>query len=233
MKLAPAMLLIAACGSDSKMMPMVDTPTVPAMITVSGVASERSLMGTTMVKDLTVAAYSATDTSTPVVTTTTDTNGKYTLVIPTMGKPVDGFIKATKTNYLDTYLYAPAPMTADFANASLNELTQNEYDLLSGTLCGVTEASGMGTVAVEVIDTAQATIGGAMTATAPAASKECYDQGGFPNKSATVTDTDGVAIMFNVAPGSVTVSATKSGATFKTHTVNVVAGAFTTTLVSE
>src|ERR1051325_3053178 len=99
MKLAPAMLLIAACGSDSKMMmTMIDGPTVPATITVSGVASERSLSGTTMVKDLMVAAYSNTDTSTPVVTAMTDSAGKYTLVIPTLGKPVDGFIKATKTN---------------------------------------------------------------------------------------------------------------------------------------
>lgn len=234
MKCAPALLLFAACGgSDTQMMMMIDGPTVPAMITVSGVASERSLSGTTPVKDLMVAAYSNTDTSTPVVTATTDASGKYTLVIPTMGKPVDGFIKATKTNYLDTYLYAPAPMTADFANASLNELTQNEYDLLAGTLCAVTEGAGMGTVAVEVIDTAQATVGGAMTMTAPASSKQCYDQGGFPNKSATMTDTDGVAIMFNVPPGSVMVSATKSGVTFQTHTINVVAGAFTTTLISE
>src|SRR4051812_34237311 len=103
MKLAPAMLAIAvwgaACGSDSKMMTMVDATTVPAMITVSGVASERSLSGTTMVKGLTVSAYSNTDAATAVVTAMTDTNGKYTLVIPTMGKPVDGFIKATKTGY--------------------------------------------------------------------------------------------------------------------------------------
>lgn len=233
MKYAPALLLVAACGSDSKMMTMADASSVPATITVSGVASERSLSGTTAVKDLLVAAYSKTDTSTPVVTTMTDTSGKYTLVIPTLGKPVDGFIKATKTGYLDTYLYAPAPMTADFANAALNELTPNEYDLLSGTLCGVTEAAGMGTVAVEVVDTAQATVAGAATTTTPAASKSCYDQGGFPNKSASVTDTDGVAIMFNVAPGSVMVSATKTGATFQTHTINVVAGAFTTTLITE
>ena len=233
MKLAPAAVFLAACGSSSSPPKMVDASNVPATIMVSGVADERSLSGTTPVAGITVGAYAEGDTTTPVATAMTDSAGKYTLVIPTNGKPVGGFIKATKSGYLDTYLYAPAPLTADFNMAALTELTQNEYDLLSGTLCGVTEDTAKGTVAVEVVDTMQATVGGAMTATSPAASKECYDQGGFPNKSATATDTDGVAIMFNVAVGSVTVSATKSGATFQTHTINVLAGAFTTTLITE
>ncbi|HUJ59550.1 MAG TPA: hypothetical protein VLX92_13685, partial [Kofleriaceae bacterium] len=66
----------------------------------------------------------------------------------------------------------------------------------------------------------------------PAATKYCYDMGGFPNKTATVTDTDGVVVLFNVT-GSISLSASLSGATFKTHSVKAVAGAFTTTIISE
>lgn len=166
--------------------------------------------------------------------TTTDAQGNYSLVVPTNGKPVDGFVKATKSGYMDTYLYAPAPLTADFSMASINMLTPNTFGLLSGTLCGVSQAT-MGTIAVEVIDTNNATVAGAMVSSSPAASKYCYDAGSpsYPNKSATMTDSDGVAIMFNVTAGPVTVSATLSGATFKSHTVNAVAGAFTTTLITE
>ena len=82
------------------------------------------------------------------------------------------------------------------------------------------------------VDAATVAVSGATVASAPAATSYCYDQGGFPNKSATMTDTDGVAVMFNVT-GAVTVSATKTGATFKSHSVNAVAGAFTTTLITE
>jgi hypothetical protein len=237
MKTAPMIFALAlgACGSDSTMMmKMIDASNVPSTVTISGTASERMITGTTPVSGLTVAAYSNAAPSTVVAMTTTDTSGNYSLAIPTMGQPVDGFIKASKTGYLDTYLYAPAPLVADFAGASLNILTQNEFDLLSGTLCNGAQDAAKGTIAVEVIDTANATVGGAMVASTPAATKYCYDNpsNGLPDRTQTMTNTDGVAIMFNVT-GSVMVSASKSGATFKTHTVNAIAGAFTTTLITE
>jgi len=220
-----------ACSSESSK--TVDAPTVAATINISGTASERGVGSTTPVAGLTVAAYSSAAPSIVVTMTTTDGNGNYTLAIPTMGKPVDGFLKATKSGYLDTYLYPPAPLTADFTMASLNMLTPGNFDLLAGTLCGVTADNAKGTVALEVIDTSMQTVGGATVSSTPVNTKACYDQGGFPNKSATATDTDGVAVMFNIAAGPVTVSASKSGLTFKSHTVNATAGAFTTTLVTE
>ncbi len=223
---------LAACGGGSGGKSVDAPPAVPAMLTISGTATERSLSGTTPVQGATVAAYDSSAPSTVVTMTTTDAQGNYSLMVPTNGKPVDGFVKATKSGYMDTYLYAPAPLTMDFAMASINMLTPSNFDLLAGTLCGVTQDAAKGTIAVEVVDTSNATVGGATVASTPAASKYCYDSGGFPNKSATMTDTDGVAVMFNVT-GDVMVSATKSGATFKTHTVNAVAGAFTTTLITE
>jgi hypothetical protein len=233
MKTPLALLLLTACGSDSSGKMADAAPQVPATINISGTASERSLSGTTPVAGLVVAAYSNTAPSTVVVMATTDANGMYTLAIPTMGKPVDGFVKATKSGYTDTYLFPPAPLTADFASASLNMLTPNEFGLLSGTLCAVTADPAKATVALEVVDASMQTVMGATVSSTPAASKECYDQGGFPNKSATATDTDGVAVMFNITAGAVMVSAAKSGATFKTHSINAVAGAFNTTLVTE
>lgn len=234
MKTAPLFVLFAACGGSSST-PTVDTPTVASMITVSGTASERSLSGTNPVAGITVAAYSNAAPTTVVAMTTTDASGNYSLMVPTGGKPVDGFFKATKSGYVDTYLYAPAPITADFAGASLNMLTPSNFNLLSSTLCNANQDSAKGTIAVEVVQavaSSPTTIGGAMVSASPAATKYCYDQGGIPNKNATMTDTDGVAVMFNVT-GQVTVSATMSGATFKSHTVNATAGAFTTTLITE
>src|SRR5437588_11397064 len=109
MKTALMLVLVAACGSsDTGKQP--DASNVPATINVSGTASERSLSGTNPVMGLTVAAYSNTAPTTVVVMTTTDASGNYTLAIPTMGHPVDGYFKATKSGYVDTYLYAPAPI---------------------------------------------------------------------------------------------------------------------------
>ncbi len=204
------------------------------MITISGTATEHTLTGTSPVGGATVAAYSNAAPTTVVTMTTTDNSGNYSLTIPTMGKPVDGFVKASKSGYVDTYLYAPAPLTMDFTMASVNMLTTGNFGTLF-TLCGVSQDPSMGTIAVEVMDASMMTVGGATVSSTPAATKYCYDSGGSPNlpsKTATATATDGVAIMFDVT-GTATVSASKSGATFKSHSVNATAGAFTTTLVTE
>jgi hypothetical protein len=55
--------------------------------------------------------------------------------------------------------------------------------------------------------------------------------GGFPNKNATMTDTDGLAYLLNIT-GSASVTATKTGSTFASHSVKARAGAFTTTLIA-
>jgi hypothetical protein len=70
-------------------------------------------------------------------------------------------------------------------------------------------------------------------ASTPAAPTYCYNgTNGLPSSTATETQPDGVGYMFNVT-GQVSVTATKSGSTFKSHTVNARAGALTTTLIVE
>jgi hypothetical protein len=55
---------------------------------------------------------------------------------------------------------------------------------------------------------------------------------GFPSSSATATAGDGVAFMFSVPTGEVTITATKSGMTFKSHVVKAWPDAFTSTAIS-
>jgi len=204
------------------------------MITVTGQATERQLDGSsTPTADVTVAAFKNTDEATPVVMTTTDAQGNYTLMIPTGGVPVDGFIKGTKTGDVDTYLYAPAPLVADFAGGSINLLS----DFLYGTgLPAVCQAGASdpakGVIAVIVQDAAAMPVADATVAADPAATKSCYTNNGSPSGSAMMTATDGVALMFNVIDQE-TVSATKAGVTFKSHVVKVFPGAITTTLITQ
>jgi hypothetical protein len=222
---------ILGCGDDGGA-GTADAPNVPAMVAVSGTASARSATGSMPLANVTVGAYRNGDDATAVATTMTDASGNYTLMIPTMGRPLEGYVKGTLATYMDTYLYPPRPVIADFAGASLNMLTPNTFMLLSETLCSAGQEAGKGTVAVIVADgdAARTPIAGATVSSSPAATKYCYNMGGLPNRMATMTDTDGTAYMFNVT-GEVTVSASKSGTTFLSHKVTARAGALTTTLI--
>ena len=231
-----SVLFLVACGGDdggSNDAAQPDAPVnVPAMITVSGTATERQLDGSSApAEGVAVGAFKSTDESTPVVTTTSDAQGNYSLVIPTGGAPVDGYIKGTKAGDRDTYLYAPSPLVADFNGASINLLSDFIYSTGLVALCQAgTLDPAKGIIAVIVQDAAGTPVAGATVAAEPAATKTCYTDGTSPTGSKTETAADGVALMFNVADNE-TVSAMKAGVTFKSHVVKVFAGALTTTLI--
>jgi len=207
-------------------------PQVPATITIMGVAAEKSATGTTPKANVMVGAYRNSDPNTPVVTAMSDASGNYTLAIPTNGMPIDGYVKATLTGLIDTYLYPPRPLVADFSGASIFMITTGTRDALSGALCGNAQMDSNGAVAVLVEDTAAMPIAGASISSMPAAMKYCYNgTSGLPDKNATGTAADGIGYMLNVTAGEVTVNASKSGQTFFSHKVNARAGALTTTLI--
>src|SRR5882757_5170150 len=119
-------------GSDIDAKVFLDAPVnVPAMITVSGIAAKRGLGASTTLAGVSIGAYRTGNDATPEVTATTDAQGKYTLVITTNGVPLDGYIKATTTGLLDTYLYPPSPLVADFATAQDNMVDQSTFYTLS------------------------------------------------------------------------------------------------------
>lgn len=243
--LLASLVLVAACGGggNNNDMPGDDTPGVDAaidapvasMITISGVATTRGLGASTMEAGVLVAAYKNSDEATPIAMATTDAQGMYSMTITTTaGQPLDGFLKATKTGLTVTYLYPPAPISADIM-APLNMVTTSSFGLIK-QLCGGLPDGGPGIIALIVVNggTAQSMpVGGATITTSPAAEKNCYNSAqGFPASQATATATDGVAYGVNVAPGAVTVNAAKTGSTFKSHGVKAFADSLTTTIVT-
>jgi hypothetical protein len=205
-------------------------PNVPATITVSGIATERSTSSTPRMGVM-IGAYRNSDPNTPVATATTDAAGMYTLTITTNGMPLDGYVKATYTGLLDTYLYPPKPLIADFDGASIFMVSSSTLGLLSNLLCRNDQDLAKGLVAVLVTDAADMPVAGAAVSSTPAAAKYCYNMGGNPTGDATMTDVDGIGYMLNLPPGEVTVSASKSGSTFFSHKVNARAGTLTTTVI--
>src|SRR5258706_13343396 len=110
-------------------------------------------------------------------------------------------------------------------------ITKGNYDFVS-VLGGGNQMSNKGLIAMGVLDGTGNPVDGATISTTPASGKYAYSSGGIPSSSASATDADGFAFIFNV-PGQVTVSASKSGATFKSHPVMAHPDSFTLTVVTE
>ena len=242
MKFAYSMLLVglAACGGgggggggpDGSVTP--DSPPAPAMLTISGTASSIGLTGTTPEQGVAITVYKASDDSV-LGTATSDATGAYSITATTSGSAIDGYLKASKTGFKDTYLYPPTPLSTDFAKATVLLLTANNWDLVNGTLLGETQAAGSGWVGFLVVDdlTAQTPIMGATGTTTPAGKIHYNGMQGLPQAQATSTAADGIVYAVNVAAGDVTVNAAKSGLTFKSHTIKARPDQITMTLVTE
>ncbi len=212
----------------------VDAPPAPPMITITGTAVQRGLGGTQPVAQAQIGGYRNSDEAAAIATTMTDAQGNFTLVVSTGGVALDGFIKATRTGFRDTYLYPAAPIAAD-TMAPVNMVTTGNYDTLSNLAQG-NQQQGNGLIALVVVDGPTATsmpVAGATVSSTPASGAYRYNSGGFPNSQATATATDGVAYMFNAPPNvSVTVSATKAGMTFRSHALKARPDVLTTTLIT-
>lgn len=246
---APALILfLVACGGggggemtgDDGVDPTPDAPemvmdappsNIPAMIMIKGKTDERGISGTTNVAQVMLAVYKVTDEATPIATGTSDAQGNYTLMIPTGGMPIDGYIKATKASYLDIYLYPPAAWVADDMDAGINMMTPGNRDLLNSFASGG-QMANKGMVGLAVFDSAGMPVAGATFTSAPAAGATKYMGGsGLPDANATKTAADGVGFLFN-AEEMVTVSASKSGMTFHPHVIKARPGTFTTTSIA-
>jgi hypothetical protein len=242
-------VLVAACGNDNKdgVLPHIDAsadsfvdpyrdapPTSTVEVTVSGRATAPSMTGSMPLTGVVITAYRNADEATPLAMTTTDGNGDYTITIQTMGESIDGYLKATRTGYLDTYLYPPFPLMMDYSNASILMVTEGTYGTLS-TLAQGDQQVGKGLVGLVVTDGTAPVAGAIVTSTpaTPGMTKYNAMVGSFvlPSATATSTYTDGVAYLFNVAPGQVTVSATHPSMTLASHGLKVRADVLTTTVI--
>ena len=200
------------------------------MITVSGTAVKRSISTITPAVGATVEAFRASDAA-PLVSTTTDAQGKYSLVFTSDGA-FDGYVKSALSSFLDTYLYPPAPLIETFSALSINHIDSTTLNYLTNTSCGSAQVTTNGIVAVVVVDMNNMPVAGVAVSSAPAATKYCYNgTNGLPDMAAAMTSNDGVAYMINVPAGKVMVSAQKAGIVFRPHEVTARANVLTGTLI--
>ena len=210
--------------------PTADAPMAPAMITISGTATSRSIGGSQPVAGAIVGAYKSSDEATPVAMATTDAQGNFTITVMTGGVALDGFLKATKAGMATTYLYAPDPIAMDTTMVPINMVTTGNYGTLY-TLTQTQEQANTGVIALIVQDAAKMPVAGATMTSTPAGTYKYNGANGLPSNNATMTAADGTAYFLNAPLGAVTVGANKAGTTFKSHGVKVFASSLTTTLV--
>lgn len=231
-----SLLVFAACGGGggSDDGTMADAPPAASMITISGVASARNVSGSAPEAGVLVEAYAKSNESTPLAMATTDAAGVFTLTVSTNGVALDGFLKATKSGFVASYLYPPAAISADLAMVPMNMLSTSLYGTLY-TVAQTSQMSGKGVVGVLVVSGAELTsppVMGATVETSPASPTYRYNTNGLPTPAATTTAADGIGFGFNATPGAMTVTATKSGSTFKTTSIKAYADALTQTIVT-
>jgi hypothetical protein len=210
---------------------MVDAPVVPPVLHCSGKAEEYSASGTKPLEGVRIGGYHTGDETTEVTYVMTAADGTYSIDLPTGGQPIDGYFKATKDTYMDTYLYPDGLVTKDLTGARVAMITPDTFTILTDTLCGANQLATNAAIVAIVTDHDDTPIAGATIGSSPAATKYCYNEGGFPNRSATQTDADGIAYYLNVPAGRVTVSALKTGLTLPSHPITARAGVVTTTLI--
>jgi hypothetical protein len=198
--------------------------TAPATVTVSGQIRQNALSPTALGNAI-IDAF-RTGNPTALVTDTSNTPGFYSLSISTGGAPVDGYLRVTHSGQVDTYAYPSRPLFMDLMTNVLMP-TSNELAFL-GTAVGVTQAAGNGFIGVVVKNCAGTALAGATVSTNPPGTVK-YNSGSTPSSTATSTSSDGVAYVFNVTAGNVTVMANASGNVLRQHVVNARANVVTLT----
>jgi hypothetical protein len=222
---------VAACGGDSsgpdvgfRCLGQALPDSAPALVSVSGQVRANALNPNALA-GAAVFAFRTGDTTT-LDADTSNTPGFYSLSITTGGTPVDGYLRLTHSGQITTYAYPSRPLAADLVTNVLM-ITSSEFDFLA-SLVSVTPTVGNGFIGVIVKNCDGTPIAGATVTTNPAGTVR-YNAGSTPSPSATSTSSDGVAYVFNVAAGNVTVQANGGGHTLRQHVLNARADVITLT----
>ncbi|MBA3501974.1 MAG: hypothetical protein M4D80_02410 [Myxococcota bacterium] len=236
-KLLCLLFVATACGGGGNNDGMDGNPggeAVPMMVTISGTASTRGLGGASPAQGVTIAAYATSDEATPLAMATTDAAGAFTLTITTTGSAINGYLEAKKSGLITSYLYPPTPITGNLAMVPMNMVQANLWDTLSTFAMG-NQMPQNGLVAMIVVGGTEVTsppVAGATITTSPASNPYRYNAAnGLPDEVPTSTAADGIGYAFNAPVGNMTVTASKSGSTFKTTPIKVRAMTLTQTLV--
>jgi hypothetical protein len=204
--------------------------TAPATVSLSGQTGQLTLTGLTALAGVSVTAL-ATSNNAAIGSATSDSNGDFSVTASTGGSPLDAYFRASKSGFVDAYYYPVAPFAADTSNVDFLIVTSTTLTLVADSL-GVTQMAANSALVVMVVDCSGNPVSGATVSTSLGATVYYDGSGSIPSATATSTNTDGIAIVFNVPPGTITVGALSQGIAFRAHSVTARAGTLTLTRVA-
>ena len=196
-------------------------------VVLNGTAQEQGQGGASPLAGVAIAVYATGNDGTPVATATSDGSGKFTIDLTTA--TFDGYLKATKSDYADTYFY-PAHAWSGATTVEPSLLSSSTYSLLD-TFAGGDTSKGL--IIATITDGSGTPVSGAKITSSPASGSYKYSDGSGTPTGSSATPADGTAFFMSVPLGAVTLNAQKSGATFTSHAVTSRAGALVITYISE
>jgi hypothetical protein len=160
--------------------------------------------------------------------THSDAMGNYRQQQATGGVPMDLYVHAAASGYLDSFYYPPHPVNHD-AVFDVSLFTPQGSSTLAAA-AQLTFNAADSVVILTVADCNGTPLAGA-TVTSSAAGTIRYFIGPMPSTTATATDSAGHVMVANMPPGNATLSATVSGMALKPRNVQSVAGAYVLTFI--
>jgi hypothetical protein len=187
-------------------------------LTVSGMVNEARINGTPAVVGATVEVFRRSG-GDAIATTTSGSGGAYTIAVDTDGEPLDTYVRASSGSLLKTELYAAAPVVGDATSSSFILTSLTLLDFAAGTV-GANQTSGRGAATLSIVDCDGNPVEGA-TVTGFGQTRVYYAVDGKPNQAATATSADGLAFIFDVAPGDVQINAMVDGEALRANPIAI------------
>ncbi len=196
---------------QAALQPMPTTPTIPSTITVTGNVFDPLMR--VPIADAQVE-FIATGNDRVLAVATSDDHGVYRVTLPTNGKPIDAYVRASKAGRVTSLIFPPEPLRTDMVPCAPFQgtrgcilvalLTPAEADSVAG-LAGVTRDAAKGEVLLIAADCQGVPVAGATVALAPKPERLVYTAGPFPAPDAQATDGSGRAFGFNIPAGPTTI----------------------------
>lgn len=158
-----------------------------------------------------------------LASTTSAGNGTYTLSVATGGDPLDTYVRASSGTLLKTELYAASVVVTDTPGSDFILTDASTLGFLTG-LVDVDQEASLGAVTVRVADCDNNPVAGA-TITGFGGTRVFYaGDDGRPSADPTATGSQGLAFVFNVPVGNLTVNASVDGETLRANAIASRAG---------
>ncbi len=203
-------------------------------VNISGIIYHKGLPGITEDENIAGARITGYAEGGDTSTTRSTDDGSFTLTAATEGVPLAGYLTIDEVqDYYTTLVYSARPVSADIAGLKIPMATDADLTtLINETL--VQQRDDAAIDDIEDDDCDGLPIAGAIVTLDPAPGLIVYDDFyGFPDLDRAVTGPDGIAYVFNVPIGEITVAATVGTRVLRSHPIITVALATETLVVSQ